>query len=358
MRFISRRVVLRATAGAAALFTTTTGVPPTLAAPVSGDLPQYVTLSRTGDRMPLVGLGTWESAPGEVGGAVAAALDAGCTHIDCAAAYRNEKEIGGALKASGIPRKSLFLTSKLWNDRRRPQDVRDALDTTLSRLGTDYLDLYLVHWPVVWAKNSVMKPDGGASLRECWQTLEALVDEGKVRNIGVSNMKQSELEELFSYARIRPSVNQIELHPRLPQSALVEYCQQRQVALTAYSPLGRGDVKKAGLLASPTVTAIAQAHKVSTASVLLRWNLERNVVVIPKSVNPTRIASNVREPWSFALTAEERTALAALEDGARFCTAPWSTFDDKTTSARALEGVITLLARGVFSVASLDITHF
>mmetsp|Transcript_30425 Transcript_30425/g.96009 ORF Transcript_30425/g.96009 Transcript_30425/m.96009 type:complete len:306 (-) Transcript_30425:247-1164(-) len=234
MHLLSRRLLLRATASAAALFTSAaTVVPPalavqanselppvpTLAALANSDLPQFVTLSPTGDHMPLIGLGTWESAPGEVGSAVTAALDAGCTHIDCAAAYRNEKEVGEALAASGRPRKSLFLTSKLWNDRRRPQDVRDALSTTLSRLGTDYLDLYLVHWPVVWARDSVMKPDEGASLRECWQTLEALVDEGKVRNIGVSNMKQSELEELLSFARIRPSVNQIELHPRLPQAA-------------------------------------------------------------------------------------------------------------------------------------------
>jgi len=310
----------------------------------------------SGAEMPLVGLGTWESPPGAVTGAVKAALDAGCRHIDCAPVYRNEAEVGDALASSGVPRSELFLTSKLWNDRRRPDDVRDALDQTLRDLQTDYVDLYLIHWPVVWQKNSVMKPDHAASIREAWQTLEALVDEGKCRHIGVSNFKQSELDELLSYARIPPAVQQIELHPRLPQVELVQYCQARGIAVTAYSPLGRGDVKKAGLLSSPVVQRIADDKGVSPAAVLLRWNVQRGVAVIPKSANPTRVRQNVQQPWGFRLNPAEVVALDALADGSRFCTAPWSTFDDRTMSDKLLTSVLTGAASAIFSVASLDVT--
>ena len=306
--------------------------------------------------MPLVGLGTWESPPGEVAIAVKAALDAGYRHIDCAPVYRNEREVGETLASSGVPRQELFITSKCWNDRRRPQDVRDALDKTLRDLQTDYLDLYLIHWPVVWQKNSVMKPDRSASIRECWETLEALVDEGKCRHIGVSNFKQSEIDELLGYARIAPAVNQIELHPRLPQTSLVEYCKAKGIVVTAYSPLGRGDVKKAGLLSSPVVERIAKDKGVSPAAVLLRWNMQRGVVVIPKSSNPMRVQQNVQQPWSFVLSQDEVAALDGLEDGGRFCTAPWSTFDDRTASDKVLTSVLTGAASAIFSVASLDVT--
>ena len=306
--------------------------------------------------MPLIGLGTWESGPGEVGTAVSAALDAGCRHIDCAAAYRNEAEVGSALAASKVPRGEIFLTSKLWNDRRRPAAVREALDRTLSRLGTDHLDLYLIHWPVVWAKDSVMRPDEGASIKECWRTLEALVDEGKIKHIGVSNFNEDELRALLSYARIAPAVNQIELHPRLPQAQLVEFCQNQGMGVTAYSPLGRGSLKMAGLLTNPTVQQLAETHAVSPASVLLRWNIQRGVVVIPKSVTPGRIERNCREPWTFALGAEEIASLDKLEDGARFCTAPWSTFDDRTSTDRLVSRTLTGVASAIFRVVPLDIT--
>mmetsp|Transcript_41555 Transcript_41555/g.130600 ORF Transcript_41555/g.130600 Transcript_41555/m.130600 type:complete len:384 (-) Transcript_41555:76-1227(-) len=308
-------------------------LPPAPSVAPPANLPSKLLTLNSGNAMPLIGLGTWEAAPGEVGAAVQAAIRAGCRHIDCAAAYRNEREVGDALRASGVLRSNIFITSKLWNDRRRPEDVRAALEQTLLDLGTEYVDLYLIHWPVVWARDSVMKPDRSASLLEAWRTLEALVDEGKCRSIGVSNYKQSELDELLAYARIPPAVNQIELHPRLPQRALVEYCQSKGIAVTA------------------------EVHSVSAAAVLLRWNVQRNVAVIPKSSNPQRVTQNAQEPWTFKLSESEIAELDGLEDGSRSCTAPWSTFDDRTVSDRLLTGLLTGLARGVFSVGSLDITR-
>ena len=368
---LTRRVFLRA-AAAAALVGTQAPILPATAAPARPEarelapiLPATAAPARpeareltlaSGAKMPLIGLGTWEADPGVVGSAVQASLDAGCRHLDCAAAYRNEHEVGEALAASGVPREEIFITSKLWNDRRRPADVEAALDKTLSRLGTDYLDLYLIHWPVVWAKDSVMKPDAQASLRETWQTLEKLVDAGKIKHIGVSNYNEAELKALLSYARIRPAVNQIELHPRLPQTQLVEYCQGHGICVTAYSPLGRGGKTKAGLLTNPTVARVAAVHGVSPASVLLRWNLQRGVVVIPKSVTPARIRQNLDEPWSFRLSEQELAAMATIDDGARFCSPPWSTFADRTRSDDIVTSCLTRLASGIFAVASLDIT--
>ena len=350
---LTRRVFLRAAAAAAFVGTQTPNLLAS-AAPMTPDARELTLAS--GAKMPLIGLGTWEADPGVVGSAVQASLDAGCRHLDCAAAYRNEHEVGEALAASSVPRKDIFITSKLWNDRRRPADVEAALDKTLSRLGTDYLDLYLIHWPVVWAKDSLMKPDTQASLRETWQTLEKLVDAGKIKHIGVSNYNEAEVKELLSYARIRPAVNQIELHPRLPQTQLVKYCQSNDICVTAYSPLGRGSKTKAGLLTNPTVTQIAAVHGVSPASVLLRWNVQRGVVVIPKSVTPARIRQNLEEPWSFRLSDPELAAMATIDDGARFCSPPWSTFGDRTRRDDIFTSCLTRLASGIFAVASLDIT--
>lgn len=203
-----------------------------------------------------------------------------------------------------------------------------------------------------------MRPDRGASLAEAWRTLEALVDEGKIRALGVSNYGIEELEELLSYARIPPAVLQVESHPKLPQAELLAYCRSKQIAVTAYSPLGRGTVKGTALLASPVVTRIARHHEVSAASVILRWNVQRGVAVIPKSVTPSRIVSNAQEPLRFQLDAAEVEALGALADGTRYCNSPWATSWPRSWGQRAASAMITAMASLLFVVFKLDITRY
>jgi diketogulonate reductase-like aldo/keto reductase len=193
---------------------------------------------------PMVGLGTWQAPKGQVRDAVKAALETGYVHLDCAAAYANEDEVGEALEdafARGVAtRADLFVTSKLWNDRRRPEDVRAGLLQTLKDLRLEYLDLYLIHWPVCWRRGTLMQDDADASILECWRELERCVDEGLIRSIGVSNFSRPKLEELIRDARVKPAVNQIESHPLLPNTELVRWCQSNDIAVTAYSPLAQG----------------------------------------------------------------------------------------------------------------------
>lgn len=304
--------------------------------------------------MPLVGLGTWQAARGVVGRAVADALDLGYVHIDCAAAYANECEVGEALAAAmakgTVTREDLFVTSKLWNDRRRPADVREGLLQTLADLQLDYLDLYLIHWPVVWQRGTLMQTDTGASIVECWRALEAAVDEGLVRSIGVSNFNETQLAELSRAARFEPAVNQIEIHPRLPQHALVEYCQSRGVAVTAYSPLARGG----GLFDDNAVGGIAAKHGVTPAQAVLRWGVERGVVVIPKSVTASRIAAN-SDIFGFALDEEDMRGMAALDDGTTTSTSPWSDSGPTARRNRVLKPLISALLWPLFKIIKVDV---
>ena len=302
----------------------------------------------------MVGLGTWQAARGVVGRAVADALDLGYVHIDCAAAYANECEVGESLAAAmgkgTVKRENLFITSKLWNDRRRPEDVRAGLKQTLADLKLDYLDLYLIHWPVVWKRGTLMQTDAGASIIECWRALEAAVDEGLIRSIGVSNFNENQMAELMAAARVKPAVNQIEIHPRLPQNDLVAFCQSQGVTVTAYSPLARGG----GLFDNDTVASIANKHGVTPAQVVLRWGVERDVVVIPKSVTKSRIAANA-DVFGFSLDDEDMTAMTRLDDGVTTSTSPWSDTGPTAARNKILKPLISALLWPIFKIVQVDV---
>lgn len=288
-----------------------------------------------GDQMPVLGLGTWKSAPGDVYNAVKTALRLGYRHIDCAFIYSNEAEIGQALTESFaegvVSREELWITSKLWNDCHATEDVASGLQQTLTDLQLDYLDLYLIHWPVA-LKKGVFLPESGADLvsletvpiSATWAGMERLVDAGKCRHIGVSNFSLKKLTDLLATARIKPEMNQIELHPYLQQTGMLEFCAQNDVSLTAYSPLGskdRPDGLKAEdepiLLEDPVIHAIAIEHNISLAQVLLGWALQRGTVVIPKSVNPERMAQNLAAA-EVTLTTENMAAIAQLDRHRRY----------------------------------------
>ncbi|GAA4886922.1 aldo/keto reductase [Ferrimonas pelagia] len=262
-------------------------------------------------QIPALGLGTWKSEPGKVYDAVRTAIQLGYRHIDCAFAYDNEAEIGDAIgdaiAAGEVTRAELFITSKLWNSFHQADMVAPALQQSLSALKLDYLDLYLIHWPVAF-RAGVGFPGSGEDflsleqvpLLETWQAMEACVDSGLVRQIGVSNFSQQKLQALMANARIKPVNNQVELHPYLQQPELVRYCHEHGVQITAYAPLGSMDRPEflkndtdPNLLAHPLINAIATKHGASAAQILLAWSLARDVVVIPKSVNPDRLAENL-----------------------------------------------------------------
>ena len=287
------------------------------------------------DQMPILGLGTWKAEPGAVGAAVKEAIKLGYRHIDCAAIYGNEAEIGEALKdvfSEGVvKREDLWITSKLWNNAHTMQQVTEALENSLRDLQLEYLDLYLIHWPIVFRPGVVFaaKADEFMTLEEVplaetWSGMEACVEQGLTRHIGVSNFNPDHLETIGQSARIKPEMNQVELHPYLPQPELLEYCRKKSIHLTAYSPLGsmdRPDALKGAdepsLLENETVTKIAEAHGYSPAQVLLCFAIERGTAVIPKSTNPARLAENLKAA-ELSLSQADMAALAQLESGFRY----------------------------------------
>ncbi len=288
-----------------------------------------------GDTMPIIGLGTWKSAPGEVYDAVKTALRVGYRHVDCAPIYGNEAEVGRALQESfdrgEVDREDVWVTSKLWNDSHAPEDVRPALEATLDDLNLDVLDLYLIHWPVAQKKGIDMpqSPDEFLSLderpiHETWAAMEDLVKAGLVRHIGVSNFSVPKLRALIDTADHTPEMNQIELHPYLQQPEMLDFCDEAGVHLTAYSPLGSSDRPEAmksenepSLMADPTVNEIADRHDASPAQVLISWAIHRGTAVIPKSVTPAHIKDNLAAT-ELDLTDADMNALAELDRGFRY----------------------------------------
>eukprot|EP00088_Acartia_fossae_P025341 TRINITY_DN2616_c0_g1_i3.p1 TRINITY_DN2616_c0_g1~~TRINITY_DN2616_c0_g1_i3.p1 ORF type:complete len:331 (+),score=97.28 TRINITY_DN2616_c0_g1_i3:36-995(+) len=288
-----------------------------------------LTLSN-GMKMPVLGLGTWKSKPGEVQAAVAHAIKSGYRHIDCAAVYGNEKEVGEGIKASGVDRNQLWITSKLWNTKHNPEDVEPACRETLADLGLDYIDLYLIHWPVAFERgdNKFPKNEDGTVRYDMdihptttYLAMEKLVEKGLVKSLGLSNFNSEQVKDVMEKSTIKPVTNQVESHPYLNQSRLKAFCDDLKVPLTAYSPLGSPDRPWAKpddpkLLDDPKLRAIADKYKKTTAQLILRWQVQRGVIVIPKSVTPSRIIEN-SEIFDFALTEDEMKELDGFECNGR-----------------------------------------
>ena len=257
----------------------------------------------SGTRIPLLGLGVFQTPPGETTqNAVRWALEAGYRHIDTAAMYGNESDVGAAIRASGLAREEVFVTTKLWFTDHGFAPAQAAARASLERLGLSYIDLYLIHWP--------RAPSPQARL-DSWRALEALHREGVLRAIGVSNYSVRHLEELRAHAKVAPAVDQIEFHPFVYDPELLRYATEHSIRIEAWSPLTRGRH-----LDHPTIAAIAAAHRRTPAQVLLRWGVQHELIVLPKSVRRERIVENARI-FDFELAAAEMGALDALRGGPR-----------------------------------------
>lgn len=247
-----------------------------------------------GVKIPKLGFGTFKVEDGrQTVEAVRTALELGYRHIDAAAIYQNEESVGQGIKESGVPREEIFITSKVWNTDQGYESTLKAFETSLKKLGTDYLDLYLIHWPKALNK-------------ETWRALEKLYEDGKVRAIGVSNFKEHHLIDLMETAKIKPMVNQVEFHPQLSQPQLLKFCKENNIQVVAWGPLMQGQLAKFELLKE-----LSKKYNKTEAQIVLRWDIQQGVVTIPKSINPERIKSNI-DIFDFELTEEDMRKISML----------------------------------------------
>lgn len=291
-----------------------------------------VTLNN-GLSIPALGLGTWGSPPGEVAQAVKDAIDIGYRHIDCAHVYQNEHEVGEGVKAKidegVVQRADLFITSKLWNTFHRPDLVEGACRTTLKNLGLEYIDLYLIHWPMAYREEAELFPqdDNGKTAYsdvdyvDTYKALEKLVGLGLVKSIGISNFNSKQVERVLTAATIKPVTNQVECHPYLTQGKLSPFCAEKGLVITAYSPLGSPNRPWAKpddpqLMEDPKLVEIAKKYGKTTAQILIRYQIQRGHVVIPKSVTKSRIASNF-EVFDFQLSKDDVALIDSFDCNGR-----------------------------------------
>ncbi|MCW2874348.1 aldo/keto reductase [Actinacidiphila oryziradicis] len=269
-----------------------------------------ITLNN-GVEIPQLGFGVWQVPDDEATAAVATALEAGYRSIDTAAIYGNEEGTGKALTTSGLPREELFVTTKLWNAEQGYDSTLRAFDASLDKLGLEYIDLYLIHWPVPSRDLYV----------DTWKAFEQIYADGRARAIGVSNFHQAHLRRILAEGTVVPAVNQVELHPNLQQTELRAFNAEHGIATEAWSPLGSGK----GLLDDPEIVALAAKHSRTPAQVVLRWHIQLGNIVIPKSVTPSRIRENI-DVFDFELDGKDLAVLAGLDNGTRLGPDP-DTFD-------------------------------
>lgn len=266
-----------------------------------------------GKTIPCIGYGTYKTSEEEVYDAVIAAIKAGYRHIDTAAFYKNEAGVGRAVRECGVPREEIFVTSKVWNTDRGYENTKKAFAESMERLGLEYMDLYLIHWP---ANKKQFGDEAKKINAETWRALEELYAEGKVRAIGLSNFLPHHIEELMEGAKVKPMVDQIEFHPGWAQLEVSEYCRKKDIVVEAWSPLGRKDA-----LDNDVLREIGAKYQKGTAQVCIRWIIQHGILPLPKTVNPDRMVENA-DVFDFELTAEEMRIIDELKNLGGQCALP------------------------------------